>query len=166
MPTRLLDWTNNALAALFIAARELPEKDGSVFLMDAYQLATTQCPDSNVYKGIVTMRHRWFRDAMSRISDWNDSKKFPEIVMAVRPEHGDRRMGLQRSCFTFHVPNRPRLTLEENRSLLCFRIPSEAKEDIKKDLLLLGVDEFSIYGDLENLAHRLKRAQKIFEHGR
>lgn len=81
--------------------------------------------------------------------------------MPVRPAHADQRIGLQRSCFTFHVPDHPKLTPAENDSLLCFRVPSVAKITILADLVLLGLDEFSIYGDLDHLALRLRRAYRI-----
>lgn len=44
MPTRLLDWTTNALAALFFAVKDKEKwsRDGALFFMDAYQLAVTQ----------------------------------------------------------------------------------------------------------------------------
>ena len=128
--------------------------------MDAYQLAVTQGSKPQ-YQGIVTMRHPWFQGAMKQIFEWNNQIGFPKFVMAVRPDQRDRRIGLQRSCFTFHIPDRPGLTSAENNSLLSFRVPSDAKEEIRRDLLLLGVDEFSTYGDLEHLAQRLKRAHKI-----
>jgi hypothetical protein len=42
MPTRLLDWTTNPLAALHFIVREDLSHDGELFLMDAYQIAHTQ----------------------------------------------------------------------------------------------------------------------------
>ncbi len=35
MPTRLLDWSTNPLAALFFACHSEPGKDGRVYAMDA-----------------------------------------------------------------------------------------------------------------------------------
>ncbi len=159
MPTRLLDWTTNALAALFFAVRDKDklDRDGAVFFMDAYQLAVTQ---KTKPEGISTT-HKWFNDSVRRISEWRDDLQFPKAIMPVRPTHADQRIGLQRSCFTFHVPDHPNLTSGENDSLLAFRIPSVAKTNILNDLVLLGLDEFSIFGDLDHLALRLRRAYRI-----
>jgi hypothetical protein len=119
LPTRLLDWTNNALAALFFAVAEQPDKSGAVFLMDGYQLSPTQNAQKHRYNGIAPSGHPLFIESMKQIFEWQDGK-FPSFVMAVRPEHFDRRINLQRSCFTFHVPNREQLTLNENSSLIYF----------------------------------------------
>lgn len=157
MPTRLLDWTTNALAALFFAVRDKTDRDGAVFFMDAYQLAVTQ---KTKPEGISTY-HKWFNDAVRRIFEWRNDLQFPQAIMAVRPDHADQRIGLQRSCFTFHVPGHPTLTKAENDTLLAFRIPSAAKTNILNDLVLLGLNEFSIFGDLDHLALRLRRAYRI-----
>ena len=161
LPTRLLDWTNNALAALFFAVTDKLDKPGAVFVMDAYQLSGTQEVDKLVYNGIVTSRHPVFTKAMKRIFDWRDDLQFPQFVMAVRPEHFDRRISLQRSCFTFHVPNRERFTPGVNSTLAYFRVPAKSKESIFKTLVFLGIDRFSVYGDLTSLAGKLKTAHHV-----
>jgi hypothetical protein len=119
-----------------------------------------QSPKKPSRKGISTT-HKWFNDSVRRISEWRDDLQFPKAIMPVRPTHADQRIGLQRSCFTFHVPDHPNLTSGENDSLLAFRIPSVAKTNILNDLVLLGLDEFSIFGDLDHLALRLRRAYRI-----
>jgi hypothetical protein len=167
LPTRLLDWTTNALAALFFAVCDEvnTEKPGAVFLMDAYQLSGTQDGGTQevkkIYDGIVTSRHWVFKQSMDKIFNWRDNLQFPNFVMAVRPEHFDRRISLQRSCFTFHVPTREQLTPKENSTLAYFRVPANAKGPIFKRLVLLGIDRFSVYGDLASLAGKLKTAHNI-----
>ena len=81
MPTRLLDWTTNALAALFFAVRDKDklDRDGAVFFMDAYQLAVTQ---KTKPEGISTT-HKWFNDSVRRISEWRDDLQFPKAIMPV-----------------------------------------------------------------------------------
>jgi hypothetical protein len=160
LPTRLLDWTNNALAALFFAVTDKPDKSGAVFLMDAYQLSPTQKAGDEGYNGIAPSGHPLFIESMKQIFEWRDGK-FPSFVMAVRPEHFDRRINLQRSCFTFHVPNREQLTSKENSSLVYFNVPPESKKHILRELALLGIDHFSLYGDLASLAAKLKAAHEV-----
>jgi hypothetical protein len=161
MPTRLLDWTVSPLAALYFAATQEPDADGAVFMMDAYMLAHTQGAKAH-FEGVMTSRHPIFREALRVIFDWRDPKRsFPGFVLPVRPDHFERRVMLQKGCFTFHPTRREKLTKSENTSLRSFFIPKAAKLDITDELFLLGIDAFSIYGDLESLAERLKFAYKI-----
>jgi hypothetical protein len=54
------------------------------------------------------------------------------------------------------VPERP--ILEQLPSLKALKIPKDKKEVILERLSLLGIDDFSVYGDLDHLAERLKKA--------
>jgi hypothetical protein len=159
MPTRLLDWTGSPLAGLYFAAKEEESSDGVLFMMDAYELARSQNAEN--FRGVATSRHPTFQRALHRITRWEDSFQFPGFILPVRPDHFDRRMALQRSSFTFHVPDRPVLTKVENRTLVSLLIPHEAKGDLINDLFRLGIDEFSIFGDLESLSRRLRDAYNI-----
>jgi hypothetical protein len=162
MPTRLLDWTAHPLAGLYFAVKDHDTTDGALFMMDAFGLAETQ--NAEGFRGLATSRHRFFKDSMQRIYlgvGWGDPFCFPTFILPLRPDHFDRRMILQRSCFTFHVPDHGTLTKNENRTLRSFCIPAKAKADLRRQLFLLGVDEFSIYGDLESLSKRLKDAYNV-----
>jgi hypothetical protein len=68
---------------------------------------------------------------------------------------------LQKGCFTFHPPGKPTLTRNVTNSLRSFQIPKGSKSEIKKELFVLGIDEFTIYGDLDGLAVRLKFAYDV-----
>ena len=115
MPTRLLDWSNNPLVALYFALLESPNKeevDGKLFFLDAYKMAEAQDGvdiNQEPFKGIATSHNPTLKNAISVIAHWKKSDCFPNFIIPVRPDHLDRRMGLQRSCFTFHVPGHPEI---------------------------------------------------------
>jgi len=165
MPTRLLDWTNSPLAALYFAVTEQMNSDAQLFMMDAYQLVPCQKPgDKNLENfGIATETHPSLLQALNIVFLGPKEGKepvFPDYIFPVRPPHRDRRISLQRSCFTFHVPARPVLTDEANCTLQTFLITKEVKKYIKRELSLLGIDAFSLFGDLEGLSKRLKNAYR------
>lgn len=153
MPTRLLDWSLNPLAAAFFAL-EPGNTDGSIFVLDAYEFRSD--PPG---RGLCTPRSQEVRGAMEAIFDWKNDK-WPKYILPVRPTNIDPRIGAQRGCFTFHPPTESTLTDETNPTLTEWVVPVGAKSELRKELELLGVDEFSIYGDLDHLAERLKRAYR------
>jgi hypothetical protein len=161
MPTRLLDWTMNPLASLYFAVSDHEEDNGMLFMMDALRLAHCQEESEKAgQKGIATSRNPRFRSGLKTIFDWADTKNLPQYIMAARPDHFETRIVHQRGCFTFHGTNQPELTTAANDSLCKFLIPHHTKTHIREELQLLGVDEFSIYQDLDHLSDRLRRIHK------
>jgi hypothetical protein len=143
MPTRLLDWTNSPLAALYFATcggGEVDEFDAELFMIDASALRS---------KGIATSRRKEFLEALSGVARFT-SEKHADMILPVRPDHFDRRIGLQRSSFTFHGPKKKILTPVNS-----VKIPSGAKPSIRKQLSVAGIDHFSVFGDLDSLSKRL-----------
>jgi hypothetical protein len=164
MPTRLLDWSLSPLAALYFAVSDAAQHavDGALFMMDAYRLAPRQKAE-DFFRGVPTSRHAQFKRALRPILDWDlDPKAFPNFILPVRPDHTEKRVALQKGCFTFHVPEHPILTEEQCDSLKCFLIPKGLdKVKLQNELFLLGIDDFAVYGDLESLSRRLKFANGI-----
>jgi hypothetical protein len=170
IPTRLLDWTNNALAALFFAVTTCKNEhsDGKFFSMDAESMRkrdcyrTERCGTKRWYggeefRGIATSTHPTFRTAIKRIVEWTEDR-FPDFIIPVRPDYFDRRITLQRSSFTFHGTYTPDLTEADNDTLRSFIVPETDKVKIKGQLAQLGIDAFSIYGDLDHLGETLTDA--------
>jgi hypothetical protein len=172
MPTRLLDWTTSPLAALFFACRGEQAHDGQLFMLDAENFEPvggrsfstnnfTGGPPTRDFRGIATARHVVFRICVARISGWRDDLQFPDFIVPVRPDHFDVRIRLQRSCFTFHVPNETLIDPNVNKTLRAFTIPMNNKEQILKELKTVSVDAFSVWGDFEHLAETLKEAYGV-----
>jgi hypothetical protein len=163
MPTRLLDWTTSPLAALYFAVGSAPTDDAAVFALDAYTLGPDQggkWKDGKSFQGIASSRSQLFEESLHPIFRWRDKSHFPGFIVPVRPDQFDRRISLQRGCFTFHPPGCGTLTNATSRNLKSFRIPASAKGKVLEELALLAVDEFSIFGDLDHLAEYLKYVHK------
>lgn len=156
MPTRLLDWTTNPLAALFFAVKSRREdKEGELLFMDAPKLLPYT---PNTPRGILTMRHPYAVDAIG-MSFWHEPKQLREpLVLPIRPDNQSGRIGQQSSCFTLHMHGAAACT---NPTLNRVRIPGKTKPRILEELRRLNINEFTIYNDLEHLSEEITRTRKI-----
>ena len=164
MPTRLLDWTTNPLAALFFAVIDDENEDGDVFMMDPVQVVEKPKIKGEPIQIVRTMRHPLVADAIG-MSFWHSPKelaekdpkekeakpvvvKYPRIF-AVRPDNEVGRIGQQSSCFTLHTHCSSPVS---NASLARIKVPAKGKARIRQELHLLNINHFTIFNDLDHLS--------------
>jgi hypothetical protein len=152
MPTRLLDWTANPLAALFFAVNSGKDKDGAVFVMEPTKLIPEHKNDEDLWPQVLTMRHEYAIDAIGE-SFWHPHKRKP-LILPIRPDNQYGRIGQQGSCFTLHMHNSE---TRENPTLSRIVIPADKKDDMLKELHRLNVNQFTIYNDLDHLSEEVRR---------
>lgn len=164
MPTRLLDWTSNPLAALFFAVcEEGVTEDGEVFVMQPTKMFPDPKSGSNEPKPYMrTMRHPQIRDIIG-MSFWQEPsndivKKHPHIL-AFRPDNVPGRIGQQSSCFTIHAHlSKP----HNNPTLARMRIVGgDVKKTVREELRQLNINEFTVYNDLDHLSKEMRRAWEL-----
>lgn len=152
LPTRLLDWTEGALIALFFAARE--EKSSAVWMLhpialnDLSSLKGFDLPWHPPHVSAGNIRAAWQED--------NDAaqKEFP---VAIYPAHVHPRLQVQRSCFTVHGKRKEGLRdlmREAARTsyLKEYRLYSRRHSEILSELRVLGISHASLFPDLDGLA--------------
>ena len=137
LPTRLLDWTDNPLYALYFAVEdESIVEDAHVFEFLSYKI------DS--YRSIG---EKYFCD----------ETKFSFVV----PQYLNERVKAQGSCFTLHPLFKKTeiidliTLLNSENSINTFLIKKEDKQNIRLELDKLNINTFTIYPDLDGLARKI-----------
>jgi hypothetical protein len=160
-PTRLLDWTEGALLALYFAVKDNRGfYDAAVWALDPYTFNEKAIGKPEVIPPSATGVHK---DDKKLVDPWLPSRfknmaGLPAMPVAVYPTHIARRISTQHSCFTVHGKDEKGLdSLEgkKNGCLLKILIPSFSVMDIRRELNTSGIDEVTIYPDLGGLGRAL-----------
>lgn len=157
MPTRLLDWSTNPLAALFFACEGGPDIDGFVYAMDAKKVIAPKAErwsGTRLYQAVMTMRHAFVEYAIG-VSFWDERKTdyFPH-VLPVRPDSVPGRIGQQSSCFTLHMSGAKPVT---NPTMISVRVEAGSKQRILQELHRVNINQFTTYYDLDHLSKELRK---------
>jgi FRG domain len=152
LPTRLLDWTRNPLAALWFSVRE-PAKDAS------------RSGVAWVFEASITDIVRDVPGHPSRF-DKSPGGKSPLDVpktLLFQPRHMTPRLRSQEGVFTIHerVDGGQRfIALEDNpdyqEQLHKLFVPADRFHAIRSQLLNCGIHDSSLFPDLDGLASRLR----------
>jgi hypothetical protein len=164
-PTRLLDWTDSALVALYFALnsdRKDPEDDldAVVWMLDPWWLNETVIGNEQILLPDFEDAKPYLAEVYTTVNQNGHTRIKPENPVAIDPPFIARRVAVQRSHFTIFGSSREGLTtLARNQQarLVKLVIAKEAAPRIRADLLTLGVSDTSIYPDLRGLADELAR---------
>jgi len=161
LPTRLLDWSTTFSAALYFALkpylsrRSLPSADLSscaacVWILDPFEL------NRKAISGPAVLNPYTDLDGTYQENFIEGSKKFGAKVLAINPPQHSPRQSAQRSVFTLHSEIFQPLEELDCSSLRRFDLPAESLQDGLSFLSLAGINEFSIFPDLDGLSRHLR----------
>ena len=163
LPTRLLDWSATFSVGVYFAlkpfiqrASSAPESFGglerppSVWVLDPFELNRTFAEEAVVFNPEIDLEGSYQQIFIE------ESKSLDAKVMAVNPTQAGRRLAAQRGCFTLHSDLFTPLEATSPTFLKQFVIPKEAIVEGVGFLRLAGMNEYSLFPDLDGLSRHLK----------
>jgi hypothetical protein len=159
VPTRLLDWSENPLTALYFALDDATAKyaadDAIIWVMDPVAL--------NKHAG---HRHEFPRDILAfdiddklegyQPNQVNGKVSRLEPIAAIGPRNSGR-MAAQSGTFTvIHADVTKIDEVADQSHIWRLRIPADAKEPLRDELRLLRVQDFTYFPDLDRVGKRIK----------
>jgi FRG domain len=153
LPTRLLDWSESHLCALYFAVRDFQDRsDACVWVLHPWSLnehaiGMISVPTSDV-------------DDLSRYCLPSPTKKIERVIsaripVALRPSHSTPRIQAQQGVFTLHGSRKAGLNIQSEKleavNLIVLTIDGGKKKSILVDLHRAGVTEARFFPDLQGL---------------
>jgi hypothetical protein len=160
-PTRLLDWSDSALVALFFAINSNEPEDievtsiPCVWVLDPWWLNRISIDHDSVI-GVGPM---WTQSARY-LPPLYGSRRVPRLPAAIDPPHLAQRVAVQRSRFTVHGTDPAGMEVVARRRrarLLRIDIEKDAVDRVRLDLITCGITEAVLFPDLGGLARDLRR---------
>jgi hypothetical protein len=162
LPTRLLDWTTNPLAALFFAVSSKPNEDGEVVVSSPTYILRDNSGDSprDVERKTIAFpkHHALVQKAIAALFGDGEPPPDPKLIY-IMPDLSDARVSHQGSCFSLHMSNTNPVP---EGDVLRLRVPAKPKPVMQSTLRMMGVSWATLFPDLDHLCHEM-RASWPFE---
>lgn len=165
LPTRLLDWTESFLVALFFSVRKDFDHDGELWAILPWKLNIVNndfnfhgvpLPNHPLLKCIA---HMPFSDSYEKCAKFYKLKTTPSFPLAFQPPMNLSRMVTQMSTFTIHANPAEEFYIEnvlsDKKHIVRYIVPKGEKRKLQADLATLGIKAKTLFPDLDRLSESI-----------
>ena len=156
VPTRLLDWTESPLVALYFSVSSMEDTDAALWVIKPSELnknanLLVKSEDGYLPSFLDEELSNYTIESL-RIND--RVNLLPVATIAIR---NNPRIQAQLGTFTIHHHDRtPIESVGDSSHILKLRIKKEYKEEMKKELQILGISQFQLFPELSSVGAILK----------
>lgn len=157
VPTRLLDFSENPLVALFFAVCEQGDEDGSLIVIDPAKWNKENghsgiCDDDIPSCGIDEEMNLYMMSSVVKARGTSASNP----PLAATGSRNSRRIFAQEGVFVvFHMDMAMNIDDASCQSVWKYTIPSADKATIKEHLSVLSITEYTVFPELDKLAKKI-----------
>ncbi len=157
VPTRLLDWTESALTALYFAVEDNNSirKDGALWILFPTELNKNAniYSDENFY--IPSFEDMVLKNYNPEV--FHQEKNTKLLPVAAIASRNNTRMQAQLGVFTIsHRDKTPIEDIGDKGHIWKYKIPASHKKTIKSELALLGITKFQVFPELSSIGEIIK----------
>jgi hypothetical protein len=160
LPTRMLDWTESPLIALYFATLGPDDQDGCMWAVLAGQVNANSIGDNRLVslgESILDpLLELVFHPGMSaHLEKEGLALPWKGKVVFTGTREIDLRMLVQQAVFSIHGDNTDLINITPFK--LKFMVPAPHKADLREVLRRLGITKMNVFPDLGALAENLKQ---------
>lgn len=158
VPTRLLDWSESPLTALYFAVaphKETEKEDAAFWILKPNKLNLNACiNDTDESDYIPSFDAEELKNYEIKSLRATRSELYPIATIATR---NNPRIQAQMGTFTIH--HRLEIPIEkvgDGEHVKKYKIFAENKGPLYNELCILGINEFSLFPEMESIGNLLK----------
>lgn len=159
-PTRLLDWTESPLVALYFAVEQINEEDGALWMLDPVSLNRASRLSFRYERYIPSFDDEVIQNYLPSVLQQDRGSAWDPVAF-IGPRNTPR---MQAQLGVFTVIHRDAIPVEcvgNQEHVRKFRIPGNAKCALRSELALLATNKFQLFPDLQSLGESLGVDQNV-----